>query len=196
MNAPFTLRLFQRFGLAGSLLAGIALSGGCQTAQVGEPLTAELAGSSPEEQMDFWHSLHQRPVACNDEAFHAILLFFDGEVSANSYNGRVDALQSRGWLPSGFSEPAESAVTRGTLSVILAQALEIQGGVWMRIFGPSPRYATRELEHLRLLADSSPQQSISGDMLIGLISRAEDYQRAHNLRAPAPQLPPAPEVEE
>ena len=53
----------------------------------------------------------------------------------------------------------------------------------MRLFGPSPRYAVRELQYMNLFPQSSPQQTFSGQELLGIIGRAEDYQRSFNENA-------------
>jgi hypothetical protein len=55
--------------------------------------------------------------------------------------------------------------------------LSIKGGLTMRVFGPHPRYAERELEYAGLFPPSSPQQVFSGAEFLGIIGRAEDYQR-------------------
>jgi hypothetical protein len=53
------------------------LCAGCQTARVAEPLTAKLAGSEADTHMEFWHQLADRPVTCNVDAFHGLLLYLD-----------------------------------------------------------------------------------------------------------------------
>ena len=133
--------------------------------------------------MEFWHALPDRRVASNDEAFHALLLFIDGADPAADYAGRVAAMTDRKMLSPAFTGTAEGAVQRGTLAVALAQALQIKGGLSMRLFGPSPRYALRELQYVGLFPQSSPQQTFSGQELLGIIARAEDYQRQNNENA-------------
>jgi hypothetical protein len=151
--------------------------GGCQTARVDRPLTAELGASDEDTQLEFWHSLAQQPVTSNDDAFHGLLLFLDGTDPATDYAGRVAALKDRKFLPGGFSQPAEQAVDRGTLAVALSRALEIRGGVVMALTGASPRYATKELVFLGIYPPSSPNQTFSGTEYLGIIGKAEDYQR-------------------
>jgi len=78
----------------------------------------------------------------------------------------------------------------------LVRALSIKGGLTMRVLGPTPRYAVRELQGQGLLPPSSPQQFLSGAELLGIIGRAEDYQRTHGAVAAAPDtgqtVAPAP----
>src|SRR5205823_882627 len=72
---------------------------GCQTARVEESLTHKLGGSDPDAQLEFWHQLATRPITCNDEAFHGLLLYVDGQDANADYSGRVSAMKSRGLLP-------------------------------------------------------------------------------------------------
>ena len=172
----------------------LLLLGGCSTARVADPLTNTLSDNRPETQLEFWHQLTSQPVTSNDEAFHGLILFMEGEDPTADYQGRMELLHSRQMLPRGFDRPADEAVLRGTLAVAIARLLEIKGGLVMRLLGPSPRYATRELQYLNLLPPSSPQQTFSGTEFVGVIGRVEDYERiAHPVdeKSIRPQAPPA-----
>jgi len=155
----------------------LALVTGCGASTTGQALAPELSGNDPDAQLEFWHTLPQRKVTSNDEAFHAVLLLFEGEDPAPDYAGRMAALRDRGMLPAGFDAPPERAVERGTVAVALVKALDIKGGATMRLFGPSPRYATRELQYMGLYPPSSPDQTFSGTEFLGIISKAEEYQQ-------------------
>jgi hypothetical protein len=165
-----------------SMLLCVALSG-CQTAKVTEPMSPETAGSDPDSQMNFWHTLPDRRLASNDDAFHAMLLFIDGSDPASDYDERVSTLKERRMLPNDFAGSANDAVKRGTLAVVIARVLDIKGGLSMRLLGPSPRYALRELQYMNLFPASSTQQTFSGQELLGIIGRVEDYQRQFNENA-------------
>lgn len=172
------------------LLAAVCLFG-CKSARVEQPLTGNLSGSDPETQMEFWHSLAEQRVVSNDDALHAMLLFLDGQDPAADYQERVRLLTEKGLL-CRFDEPAEEAVTRGTVAVMLVKALEIKGGLIMRLVGPAPRYAVRELEYKNLFPPSATFQTFSGAELLDVISRAEDYQRVQMARAGRKAEPAAP----
>ena len=172
------------------LAAALAL-GACQKAQIAEPLTESTAGNDVDSQMNFWHTLATRSMCSNDEAFHALLLYADGEDPAEDYAGRVAVLKERGWLHEGFDGQANEAVSRGTLAVVLASRLEIDGGVMMRLLGPTPRYATRELSYMGIFPPSSPNQTFSGNEILGIIGRVEDYERVNPAQASAKMLPEA-----
>jgi len=165
--------------------------GGCGSAQVAEPLTETTAGNDVESQMNFWHTLATRNLTSNDEAFHALLLFFDEEDPAEDYDGRVDLFKSRNWLPNGFDEPSNQAVTRGTLARVLAEGLGIKGGLTMRVAGPVPRYALREMTYMRIFPSGSPNQTISGSQLLTVIGKSEDHQVLRAAEAASGEQPPA-----
>ena len=168
----------------------MALSAGCQTARVGRPLTLDHGGNDDFEQLEFWHGLAQRPVTSNDDAFHGLLLFLDGNDPADDYAGRVAALRSRHLLPVNFDEPADRAVERGTLAVAIVRALKIEGGVALRLLGNTPldsRYAVRELMFAELYPPSSPNQTFSGTEFLGIIGKLEDYRRGEGAGRPAAQ---------
>lgn len=150
---------------------------GCETARVDRTLVSQLPGNDEDAQLEFWHSLAEQKVTSNDDAFHGLLLFLDEKDESNDYADRVAGLKARKLLAASFNEPAEKAVDRGTLAVALSRALKIRGGVVMSLTGPSPRYATRELVFLGIFPPSSPNQTFSGTEYLGIIGKAEDYQR-------------------
>src|SRR4051794_13004750 len=87
--------------------------GGCQAVKPGKPLTPELAGNDPGQQLEFWHTLTTEPITTNDQAFHGLLLYVDGKDDAIDYAGRIHVLKQRKMLQGGFNEPATAPVTRG-----------------------------------------------------------------------------------
>jgi hypothetical protein len=167
---------------------GLLLLSGCHQAHVDQPLPKELLANDPDSQIEFWHRLTDQPVCSNDEAFHGLLLYLDNEDKAASYEERVQTLKSRKLLLPGFNQPADVAVTRGTLAVALCQALDIKGGVTMRLLGPSDRYSSRELQFMGLFPPGSPQQTFSGNEYVGIIGRIEDYQRGNAADKPASEM--------
>lgn len=156
---------------------------------VAQPLTQSTGGSDADQQAEFWYELAERPLACNDEAFHALLLYLDNKDPAEDYAGRVAELRRRKMLPANFNRPGDEGVERGTFAVALVQAMRIKGGLMLTVLGPTPRYATKELEYQNIYPPSSPEQGFSGTELVGIIGRMEDYQRGNPENVPATVLP-------
>lgn len=174
---------------------GLVCLVGCQVTTVQQTVVSKHGENTPDAQLDFWHGLNEAPVATNDDAFHAVLLFVDGSDPNADYPARMAALKARGMVQNGFNEPANQSVTRGTLAVALVKALQIRGGLMMHLVGPIPRYAVRELYSEGVFPLSSPHQTFSGAELVGVIGRVEDYQRGvASVERPAAQMPSDPVV--
>ena len=167
---------------------GFPLLTGCHQAHVSEPMSKEMLSSDPDSQINFWHTLTDAPICSNDAAFHGLLLYFDSTDDCADYAARVQLLKSRGMLQAGFAEPADVAVRRGTLAVALCKALQIKGGVTMRVLGLNDRYAARELQFMGLFPPGSPQQTFSGNEYVGIIGRIEDFQRGDSSNKPASKM--------
>lgn len=161
------------------ILAASALSlSACANPPIaGEPVAVKHGGADADAQLEFWHALQERKLTSNDDAFHGMLLYLDGKDEATDYAGRVATLKARGMLGDGFDRPADEAVTRGTLAVIVAQGLKIKGGVALTLLPQSPRYATRELLFTGLFPQGSANQTLTGGQFVAIVGRLEDYQR-------------------
>jgi hypothetical protein len=159
------------------LLAALAMASGCSRSMVREPLnidgpTTDAAGA----QLDFWHSLPGKSAISNNEGLHGLILFVDGNDPHENYDQRVAYAKEKGWLTQGFDEPGDMVMQRGTLARAIAVSSDIKGGVMMRVTNSSGRYASRELQYLGIMAESTEQQALSGLDFVGVISKMQDYQ--------------------
>lgn len=180
-----TFRRLPASRVAASLSLLWVVASGCASARVEKSVTATAGGNDPNQQIEFWHRLADAPVTSYDDAFHAVLLFAGGDDPAPDYAGRLKAMKDRGLLAGNFARSADEAVDRGTLSVALVKTLKIKGGVVMSLFGPSARYATKELEFIEVYPASSPNQTFSGSEFLAVMSRAEEYQKTNDVAATA-----------
>lgn len=163
--------------LSAAFCAFAALALGCQSATVTSSVDSKFSGNDTDAQLGFWHALADRHVTSNDDAFHGLLLYADNHDDSKNYDDRVAALKSRGLLPDSFSQPANFAVTRGTLAVAIVKLIHIKGGWVMHVFGDTQRYAVKELVYDGIFPPSSPQQTFSGTEFVGIIGKIDDYQQ-------------------
>jgi len=177
------------------IIVALAGVGGCTPTMVKQPLSATTQRSDDPvtAELDFWHGLTTQPVVCNDDAFHGLLLFLDDKDTNTAYADRVTELKSRKLIPADFKAAGNEAVHRGTVAYAILQALHVRGGWVLSVFGPSPRYAVRELMYMNLFPRSSAEQTFSGSEFVGIIGRAEDYHEGESAFIPAQTLkPPSP----
>ena len=71
--------------------------------------------------------------------------------------------------------PPQETARVGWIAKAVCIETGIKGGVTMRTFGASERYAVHELNYRRWLANMTAQQSMSGMQLIALLGEAEDF---------------------
>jgi hypothetical protein len=69
----------------------------------------------------------------------------------------------------------QGPLTKGQAAYMLCQALEIKGGLWLRLLGLNQRYALRELVYEGIMFSGSVQDFMSGRELISTLNRAADY---------------------
>ena len=70
---------------------------------------------------------------------------------------------------------AEALLDKGTAAYMFCQVLGIKGGVWMRLFGNSPRYCLRELVFEGIMQASGIREVVSGAELVDMFSKAVNY---------------------
>jgi hypothetical protein len=173
--------------ILGSL--AMLLLAGCHNAKVTDHVTAQLGGNDPDTQLDFWHTLAERPITSNEDAFHGMLLYLDDHDNCADYAARVALLKQGGYLPASFNEPRDLAVKRGTVAMMFVKTLNLHGGWAMHIFGPTPRTSVRELIYLSIFPYCSPQQTFSGTEFVGVIGALEDYQNKIAAAHPSSSAP-------
>ena len=152
----------------------VLLGLGCATQRT--TLDRSAVGLYPGEdyELDFWDELTTQPVVTNDDALHGLLLVVAPELVEANYVARLDAARKRGWIGEDTDLPPTESARVGMIAVAVCDILEIQGGVTMRLLGPSPRYCTRELVFRRVIPLRTATQSLTGLEFIDLVGRVED----------------------
>jgi len=158
------------FALA--LLAGSVTLTGCART-VADSSFVEREGLR-EDELEFLAQLEHAPVVTNDDALHGLLLFQRGEDPFESYEARAEEARRLGWIPLRGDVPrANESVKIGTVSVAVARIAGLKGGLTMRVLGPTPRAATKELIYLGVLPDRTENQALTGPEFIEFLGRAD-----------------------
>ncbi len=168
-------RTTRSLGLAAVAMLTAWLCTGCEATHRASPLITDYDPADGQAEVDFWHGLAEQPVLTNNDMVHGLVELAQGHDPLDSYDERVAWLKDQGLLSKGFDAPADQAATRGTAAQVIAGILDIKGGITMRMLGPHPRYALRELIYLRIMRPSTPQQGMSGIQFVGIVGRAQDF---------------------
>lgn len=133
--------------------------------------------ADPMDELDFLDELEQKRVVTNNDALHALFLVSNEPDMPEDFQARIERARQHGWVSQRATlDPNESARV-GMIAVAVCDILDIKGGVTMRVFGPIPRYATRELVFLGIIPRRTENQSLTGLQFIELMSRIEEWER-------------------
>ncbi|MCH2148712.1 MAG: hypothetical protein MK095_04700 [Phycisphaerales bacterium] len=162
--------------MLGALITTALQAGGCDLLQrttVDQTILQAHPGEI--DDFDFWDALAEQAVVSNDDALHSLILMSDGRDPSSDFSGRMAIAAEKGWL-AGTSLPLEAneSASVGVLSVAGCNILTLKGGLTMRVFGPSPRYCTRELASLGILPDLTPNEALTGLEFIAFMNNIED----------------------
>ena len=156
------------------MCVGLALQG-CERSRVKDSAVERFPRSSQE--LDFLEALDKQVVVTNGDALHALIAFADGADLATTYAGRVQVAQAKGWIPAGWDRPADESAQVGWMAVAGCRIVGIKGGLTMRLTGPTPRYATKELVFMDVIPLRTENQALSGQEFVDFVNRLGRIQR-------------------
>jgi hypothetical protein len=170
-------RLPGRAAARASLAAALAalLLAACERSRVEESAVEKFPRGTQE--LDFLDTLSRQVVVTNGDALHGLIGFADGADLSTTYEGRVQVAKRRGWLPADWDRPAEESAQVGWMAVAGCRILGIRGGLTMRLTGPTPRYATKELVFMDVLPLRTENQALSGQEFVDYLNRLNRFQR-------------------
>ena len=132
----------------------------------------------------YFRDLTNKGNATYYDAFRIINILKEGKDSPDiTFDGYKNKLIESKVIPSGWNKVKEKDfINRADVAYMLVKTLSIKGGVTLRVFGLTPRYALRECIMRKLIPDGYPNQLISGGELISVLVHAEKYQDKENGR--------------
>jgi hypothetical protein len=163
-----------------------------------DPKAKTPAGDAPTSDAQFFAELGYKDAAsAHDVARAMVILASEGKECGADFEKCKAYLKGRGVLPDGWLDKAkaEDPVDKSALASLVCRSLDIKGGLWMRLFGPQPRFALRECIYHELMVPGADYAYVSGGELVGVIDRCDRW-RAKEAGRELPKLstPAATEV--
>lgn len=151
-------------------IAGIgSIMFGCERATVTTSSVEKFNDKATE--IEFFEDLERSHVVSNNDALHALFIFADKSDGWVTYDERVAEAKRRMWLSDWFDEPSTESAQVGWIATAACRITGIRGGLTMRVVGPIPRYAVRELTHGDILIAKKESQSFSGLEFVDFLTR-------------------------
>lgn len=167
-------------------------STGCQPYLM--PSSAVDTYPKADQELDFLAEVEKMNAITNNDAVHAFLLLQDGDDAQPDYAARRAEAIRRGWMDRGTSTNANEAARVGWMATAGCLVMQIKGGLSMRVFGPVPRYAVRELIFMEILPLRTENQVLSGSEFVDYLNRLDRISgRGRRASAASPLGAPAGE---
>lgn len=170
------------------------LVGGCVILALAA--SAVRADTPAESDAQFFMLLVQKPVATMNDGYQAVAMLAEESAELRPADECHKMLTERGIAHENWTEGGSEPLPKGRLAYMLCQALDIKGGLTMRVFGPSDRYCLFECQYLELMPGGAQYQHVTGGELVSAVDRAEMYraeQRGHEspeaMAEPVPNRP-------
>ncbi len=147
---------------------------------------------SADQEIEFLGAVERMPAVTNNDALHGFILLQDGSDPCTSYEARVQEGRKRGWFRGGSPQKPNEAAKVGWMATAGCVVMGVEGGVSMRLFGPLPRYATRELVYMEILPLRTENQILTGAEFVDFINRLDRIAgKNRRERLPSPLGTPA-----
>jgi hypothetical protein len=133
----------------------------------------------------FFRALHEKPRAEFRDLVAAVHMLARDTHEEKPFEQLRAELVVDGLLPEDWTYAPGSPVTRGMAAYGVCAALAkvgegehgIGGGLTLRVFGNSQRYALRECLHLGIVMPGSQRQTLRGGELLGILARARSFRK-------------------
>jgi hypothetical protein len=136
------------------------------------PAQDQAPKAGKESRTAYLRRIFEKDRASFGDACRAVLSVMKNEHTDADFATVFGDLNGRGVVSSAWALQESSLLTKGTLAYMVCQALEIKGGVTLRLFGINRRYALRECLFRRLIASGTVDEYVTGRELIDVVTNA------------------------
>lgn len=127
--------------------------------------------------LDYFSELISRETAFNSDACRALVVLMGLQQQYKDFQSQVVFLERNNIIPKrlGADFSPDQPLCKGMVAYMFARALNIKGGLWIRLFGLSQRYAVKELVFEGIMISGNMKELISGKELVLILVQAAEY---------------------
>lgn len=133
-----------------------------------------------ESRTAYLRRIFEKDRATYGDACRALLSLIKEEHTDAEFGAVSGDLAGRGVVSADWNLQEASLLTKGTLAYMVCQSLGIKGGLTMRVFGMTRRYALRECQHLGVMTTGSVDEYVTGRELLDVITNAAVFKAEGN----------------
>jgi hypothetical protein len=124
---------------------------------------------------DYFRRLVKQSRARKVDGVYTVMVLLGKEKQFKTFPEELAYLKNNGYIPKGREWELNDSLTKGELAFMLCKALEVKGGIHMRLFGASPRYALAELTYMGIMTRGREPDIVTGKELAYAFIEAADY---------------------
>jgi len=133
----------------------------------------------PPEYIDlsYFRELLSKRVVFLSDATKALVILLGVEAQEKDFASQTAFLKEKNIVPKNFAVETgqHKPLRKGLAAYMFCQALQIKGGIWLRLFGASQRYALKELVFEEIMLPGNLNDIISGNELVVIFTNAAEY---------------------
>jgi hypothetical protein len=126
---------------------------------------------------NYFRHLITKNVAQQGDACMSVAVMLNIDDEAGDLDSQIKALNERGIIPKKIAadfDPSQP-LRKGVAAHMFCKALGIKGGVVLRLFGVSQRYALKELVFENIMFPGYDRDLVSGKELVLILTEAVNY---------------------
>lgn len=169
-----------------SVLLALVVSVAFSTAQASFAVASETAASAPAQAnakvtgSSTVFTLMEKKSASVADLIDTLLIFKNIDAAKLSFDDKVKTLRDAKVIGGRVKINGERPLTKGFASLLFHGAMELKGGLTVRLTGRSQRNCLQDMIYLKIMPDSSAKDKMSGPELVSLLQRAKEYNAARS----------------
>ncbi|EKD69618.1 MAG: hypothetical protein ACD_47C00060G0003 [uncultured bacterium] len=132
-------------------------------------------------------TLMEKKVASVNDLIDTLLIFKNISIEKLSLDEKVKILRDAKVIGGRVKINGEGLLNKGFAALLFHGALNLRGGLTLRLTGRSQRNCLQDMIYLKIMPDSSAKDKMSGPELVSLLQRAKEFNLAKAGIAEEPQ---------
>jgi hypothetical protein len=124
---------------------------------------------------DYFRRLVKQSRARKVDGVYTVMVLLGKAKQFKSFPEELQYLKDNGYIPKGPDWDLKDSLTKGEMAFMLCKALKVKGGVHLRLFGVSPRYALAELVYMGIMVRGREDEVMTGKELAYTFIEAADH---------------------
>lgn len=128
-------------------------------------------------QQAYFNKLLSKKNATLFDAYTMLVILLGSEDRYLDFKAKQAFLRQQDILPQAMrpTENPHQSLEKGVAAYMFCRALKIKGGLWLRLFGITERYALRELIFQNIMFPGNTRDMVSGKELVFIVTQAANY---------------------